>query len=74
MMTNVDIVRFNRMKKKITISEIAREINCSAALINRYEHTGSGMSPENIKLYNEFIENTPARGMYKNMARSKTIV
>ncbi|MED0717436.1 helix-turn-helix transcriptional regulator [Aeribacillus composti] len=45
-----------RRKKKITMQELAEYIGCSQSLISRYEHGNSGMKPEKIQKYREYID------------------
>ncbi len=49
--------KFLRMRKKITLKEVAKHVGCSISYINKWENGFLYMNPEWEKAYKEFIEN-----------------
>lgn len=47
--------KVERMKKKITIEEIADYIGCSGSLISLYENNKRGMKWDKVEGYKEYI-------------------
>lgn len=49
--------KIQRMKKKITLREIAEKIGCSITLISKYENDERNMSIDKVKQYEKYILN-----------------
>lgn len=46
-----------RRQKKIKLSQIALELNCSVALLSKYENNLVAMDNQKVSKYNQFILN-----------------
>lgn len=46
-----------RRQKKIKLSQIAEELNCSIALLSKYENNLVAMDKQKVLKYNQFILN-----------------
>ncbi len=49
--------KFLRMRKKITLKEVAKHVGCSISYINKWENGHLHMNPEWEKRYKDYIEN-----------------
>lgn len=45
-----------RRKKRLTLTKLAKFMNCSQSLLSRYELNDCNMSQSNIKKYKKYIE------------------
>jgi len=56
-MNTMDDYLLLRRSKKIRLTKISQEIDCSQSLLSRYETGDCGMSDDKIQKYREYIEN-----------------
>lgn len=54
-MSESEEFRILRLKKRITLTDLAKVLNCSICHISNYESSRSGMSYKKVKKYRKYI-------------------
>lgn len=48
-------LKIERMKKKITLKELSKNLDCSITLISMYENNDRNMSDDKVRAYQKYI-------------------